>query len=75
MGRTKNSTDDLIDGALAQQQDWHERRRSFARNFLTSLNMFAKPNPARRVVGRPAVKSTNTNANTKHQYSTTDTKR
>ena len=62
MGRTKNSTDDLIDGALAQQQDWHERRRSFSREFLTSLNMFAKPNPARRVVGRPAVKSTNTNA-------------
>ncbi|MCQ2581110.1 MAG: LysM peptidoglycan-binding domain-containing protein [Alphaproteobacteria bacterium] len=57
MGRTKNSTDDMINGALAQQQDWHERRQSFARDFLTSLNMFAKPNPNRRVVGRPAVKS------------------
>lgn len=64
MGRTKNSTDDLIDGAVAQQQDWHERRRSFSREFLTSLNLFAKPNPARRVVGRPAVKSTDTKSNT-----------
>ncbi len=60
MGQTKNSTDDLINGAVAQQQDWHERRRSFAREFLTSINLFAKPNPTRRVVGRPAVKSENT---------------
>lgn len=59
MGQTKNSTDDLINGAVAQQQDWHERRRSFAREFLTSINLFAKPNPTRRVVGRPAIKSEN----------------
>lgn len=60
MGQTKNSTDDLINGAVAQQQDWHERRRSFAREFLTSINLFAKPNPTRRVVGRPVIKSENT---------------
>ena len=57
MGQTKRSTDDLINGAVSQQQDWHERRRNFARVFLNSLNVFAKPNPNKRVVGKPAVKS------------------
>lgn len=59
MGRTKTSTDALINGAVAQQQDWHARRRSFAREFLTSLNVFAKKNPDKHTVGRPAVSSTN----------------
>lgn len=63
MGRTKNSTDDLIDGAVAQQQDWHHRRRSFARDFLTSLNMFAKPSQNKRVVGKPAVKAVKQDTN------------
>ncbi len=57
MGQTKRSTDDLINGSVSQQQDWHERRRNFARVFLNSLNVFAKPNPNKRVVGKPAVKS------------------
>lgn len=57
MGQTKRSTDDLINGAVSQQQDWHERRRSFARVFLNSLNVFAKPNPTKKVVGKPAIKT------------------
>ena len=43
MGKTKRSTDDLIDGAIAQQNDWLENRREYTRGFLKSLNMFARP--------------------------------
>ena len=42
MGKTKRSTDDLIDEAIAQQNDWQENRREYTRGFLKSLNMFAK---------------------------------
>lgn len=45
MGKTKRSTDDLIDNAIAQQNDWMENRRTFARSFLKTLNIFARPNP------------------------------
>lgn len=47
MGKTKRSTDDLIDNAIAQQNDWMENRRNFARRFLKTLNIFARPNPAK----------------------------
>ncbi len=58
MGTTKRSTDNLIDDAVAQQQDWLERRRSFARAFFKRLNIFAKRNPEeKKVVGKPAVKA------------------
>ena len=43
MGKTKRSTDDLIDDAIAQQNDWLENRREYTRGFLKSLNVFAKP--------------------------------
>ena len=39
MGKTKRSTDDLIDNAIAQQNDWMENRRTFARRFLKTLNI------------------------------------
>jgi nucleoid-associated protein YgaU len=42
MGKTKRSTDDLIDNAIAQQNDWLENRREYTRGFLKSLNVFAK---------------------------------
>lgn len=45
IGKTKRSTDDLIDNAIAQQNDWMENRRNFARRFLKTLNIFARPNP------------------------------
>ena len=41
----KTSTDDLIDSAIAQQKDWMENRRTFARKFLKTLNIFARPAP------------------------------
>lgn len=43
MGKTKRSTDDLINDAIAQQNDWLENRREYTRGFLKSLNVFAKP--------------------------------
>ena len=57
MGKTKRSTDNLIDDAVAKQQSWLERRRAFARVFLKKLNVFSKPKSKTKVVGRPAVKS------------------
>ncbi len=45
MGKTKRSTDDLIDSAIAQQNTWQENRRDFARRFLKTLNIFARPAP------------------------------
>ena len=41
----KTSTDDLIDSAIARQKDWMENRRTFARKFLKTLNIFARPAP------------------------------
>lgn len=43
MGKTKRSTDDMIDSAISQQNDWLENRRSYARRFLKTLNIFARP--------------------------------
>ena len=42
MGKTKRSTDDLINDAINRQNDWLENRREYTRGFLKSLNMFAK---------------------------------
>ncbi len=43
--KVKRSTDDLIDAAIAQQNSWMEKRRAFARRFLKTLNIFARPAP------------------------------
>ena len=45
--KTKPSTDDLIDSAIAQQNSWMENRRAFSQRFLHTLNIFARPNPKR----------------------------
>lgn len=42
MGKTKRSTDDLIDGAIDRQQSWLDNRRKFTRNFLKRFNVFDK---------------------------------
>lgn len=42
MGQTKRSTDDLINDAISQQNDWLENRREYTRGFLKSLNLFAR---------------------------------
>ena len=43
--KIKRSTDDLINDAIAQQNNWMENRRNFARRFLKTLNIFARPAP------------------------------
>ena len=43
IGKTKRSTDDMIDNAIAQQNSWQENRRNFARKFLKKMNIFARP--------------------------------
>ncbi len=43
IGKTKRSTDDLIDDAVNRQQDWLENRRTFTRKFLQRFNVFKKP--------------------------------
>lgn len=45
IGQTKRSTDDIIADAIAQQNDWKENRRTFARSFLKKMNIFARPKP------------------------------
>lgn len=42
IGKTKRSTDNMIDDAIAQQNGWMTRRRNFTRRFLKSLNVFSK---------------------------------
>lgn len=43
IGKTKRSTDDLIEDAVNRQQDWLENRRTFTRKFLQRFNVFKKP--------------------------------
>ena len=43
IGKTKRSTDDLINDAVNRQQSWLEKRREFTRKFLKRFNVFAKP--------------------------------
>ncbi len=43
--KQKPTTDELIDAAIDQQNSWRENRRNFARRFLKTLNIFARPAP------------------------------
>lgn len=42
MGKTKRSTDEMIDGAIDRQQSWLDNRRQFTRKFLKRFNVFNK---------------------------------
>lgn len=46
VGKTKRSTDDLINNAVNRQQSWLEKRRAFTRKFLRRFNMFNTENKA-----------------------------
>ena len=50
IGKTKRSTDNMIDDAIAQQNDWLENRRWYARRFLKKLNIFARPKQQKQTV-------------------------
>ncbi len=43
--KIKRSTDEIINDSIAQQNSWKENRRNFARRFLKTLNIFARPAP------------------------------
>lgn len=43
--KPKQSTDALIANAIDKQNSWRENRRTFARKFLKTLNIFARPAP------------------------------
>lgn len=49
IGKTKRTTDELINDAIAQQNSWMENRRNFARRFLKTMNIFARPAPKNNV--------------------------
>ena len=57
IGKTKRSTDNMIDDAIAQQNGWMTRRRNFTRRFLKSLNVFSKKEET-TVVEKKTVKIT-----------------
>ena len=40
IGKTKRSTDDIINSAVNRQQSWLKKRRVFTRDFLRKFNMF-----------------------------------
>lgn len=42
IGKTKRSTDELINDAVDRQQSWLENRRTFTRNFLSRFHIFNK---------------------------------
>ena len=45
IGKTKRSTDEMINDAVDRQQSWLESRRSFTRGFLSRFHMFRKNEP------------------------------
>lgn len=50
MGKTKRSTDDIINDAIDRQQSWLDNRRAFTRNFLKRFNVFEKNDENQKVV-------------------------
>jgi len=50
IGKTKRSTDEMINDAVNRQQSWLERRRAFTRKFLRKFNVFSKDTKEEQVV-------------------------
>jgi len=61
IGKTKRSTDNIIDDAIAHQDNWLARRRNFTRRFLKSLNGNNEPESTVSV-GRKSESTTAPNA-------------
>ena len=64
IGKTKRSTDDLIDDAIDRQQSWLDNRRRFTRYFLRRFNVFEKDEPEQPKV---VVVKTETNTESKNK--------
>ena len=48
IGKTKRSTDNMIDDAIARQNNWLAHRRNFTRRFLKSINVFSHDQAAEK---------------------------
>lgn len=73
IGKTKRSTDNMIDEAIAQQNSWLNRRRNFTRRFLKSINVFShKEEPEQETVvikrGRATRNDTDENKSVLREY-------
>ena len=55
MGKTKRSTDDIINDAIDRQQSWLDNRRAFTRNFLKRFNVFEKNDEDKKVIATKTV--------------------
>ena len=69
IGKTKRSTDELINDAVNRQQDWLENRRAFTRKFLQRFNVFKKPEQEPVVkTKKPSVKEESRNRTILHNF-------
>lgn len=68
IGKTKRSTDEMINDAVNRQQSWLERRRAFTRRFLQRFNVFAKKDENKPVVEKTQNKDTTKNRKVLKSY-------
>ena len=55
IGKTKRSTDDMINDAIDRQQSWLDNRRAFTRNFLKRFNVFDKKEDIQKTTTKKTV--------------------
>ena len=60
MGKTKRSTDDIINDAIARQKEWTENRRNYTRKFLKSWNATATKKTENQSVDKTEVEKART---------------
>ena len=68
IGKTKRSTDEMINDAVDRQQSWLENRRSFTRNFLRRFNVFHKDTEPEKTTVQVANTESNRNKSVLHAY-------
>lgn len=60
MGKTKRSTDDIINDAIARQKEWTENRRNYTRKFLKSWNATATKKQENQSVNKEEIEKART---------------
>ena len=60
MGKTKRSTDDIINDAIARQKEWTENRRNYTRKFLKSWNATATKKHENQSVNKEEIEKART---------------
>lgn len=65
IGKTKRTTDDLINDAVNRQQSWLNNRRAFTRAFLRRFNVFQEQEEGKKQ--KKVVKKSNTKQETSNQ--------